>query len=97
MSLQFSGEMQWRREEVLQESPRAVQHLPHNVEGERIIVEDGDPPVEIEAIKKGKRELGSLELPLMDINFTFRNYSQEDMEAFMERFDQHTFRFGGGP
>jgi len=98
MSFQFTREMQWKRGEFLRELPRAIEHLPHRKENdERVVVEYEDRRIEIDAVELDKREMGALELPQMKLTFTFHNFSEDEMKEFMERFDQHTLRVGGGP
>ena len=46
-------------------------------------------------IRPRQRTLGSLDLPVVDVELTFQNYAQADIDAFMVRFHSH-FRRGGG-
>jgi hypothetical protein len=87
--------MQLQREEFLRELPRAVGNLEHQVAGNKVTVKDGDRRVEITLTDEGERHLGSLNLPMERIDFEFIGYTQEEIDAFMERFDQHTLREGG--
>jgi hypothetical protein len=95
MSVKFSREMQLKREEFLRELPKAVGNLEHQVLGNKVTVKDGDRRVEIALTDEGERHLGSLDLPMERIDFEFIGYTQEEIDAFMERFDQHTLREGG--
>jgi hypothetical protein len=95
MSVKFSREMQLKREEFLRELPKAIGYLEHQVSGNRVTVKDGDRRVEIALTDEGERHLGSLDLPMERIDFEFIGYTQEEIDAFMERFDQHTLRAGG--
>lgn len=95
MSVQFSREMTLRRDEFLRELPQAIDHRPHHLEGNRVIVEDGSRRVTIDIIDQGQRELGALELPLERLDFSFEGYDEAEVDNFMARFDAHTLRFGG--
>jgi hypothetical protein len=42
-----------------------------------------------------ERRLGSLRLPIVDVELTFEGYASDEIDAFMARFRAH-FRRGGG-
>lgn len=95
MSIKFSREMQLNRDDFLRELPAAVDQRAHEVVGNKVIVKDGDRRVEITLYDEGVRDMGSLHLPMEQVQFEFIGYSQEEVNAFMKRFDYHMLRMGG--
>ena len=95
MSVKFSREMQLKREVFLRELPQAIGYLEHEISDNKVTVKDGDRRVEIALTDEGERHLGSLDLPMERIDFEFIGYTQKEVDAFMERFDQQTLREGG--
>ena len=94
MSYTMSREMQLGREEFLRELPKAMGGLRYEVSGNRVTARDQNRRLEITMIEEETRELGSLRLPMERIDFDFNGYTDEEVEAFMTRFDRHTLRLG---
>jgi len=62
----------------------------------RVIVYDKNRTVNITVYDEPIRKLGSLELPMEKISFEFDGYSQDDANEFMETYQLHSLRCGGG-
>lgn len=91
----FSRDVQISRKEFLKQLPDAIGNREHEISGNRVIVKDGANRVHITLIDEGDQNLGSLELPMKRVEFDFKGHSQEEIEAFMKEYDEHTLRFGG--
>lgn len=92
---QFSRDVQISRKEFLKQLPAAIGNRQHEISGNRVVVKDGAKHVHITLIDEGAGDLGSLDLPMKKIEFDFRGHSQQEIEAFMKEYDEHTLRFGG--
>jgi len=95
MSIKVSREMQLTRDEFLRELPQTIDQQTYRVSGNKITIQDGSRQVEITLSDEGTRDMGSLHLPMERVEFEFTGYSQEEVETFLERFDQGTQRVGG--
>lgn len=95
MPIKLSREMQLTRGEFLRELPKAIGNLNHQVAGDKVIITDGDRRLEIRLVDEGTLDVGSLHLPMEEVDFEFMGYTQEETDAFMARFDHHTQRTGG--
>ena len=94
MAITFSREMQFSRDELLREIPDAVGNRPHSVDGNQVTVDDGDKTIKIQLTDKGTNDLGSLHLPIEKVDFEFDGHSQQEVDQFMEHFDNATRKFG---
>ena len=56
---------------------------------------DGDKPVRISFHEQPERHIGSLDLPMEKVRFEFPDQSEEEADAFMETYREHTMRTGG--
>jgi hypothetical protein len=94
MSYALSREMQMDRQEFLRELPKAMGDLSYEVVGNKVIAGSRERRIEITMTDEGVRKLGSLNLPMEQIDLDFVGYAQEEIEAFMADFDRHTMRLG---
>ena len=95
MSIKVNRAMQLTRDEFLRELPQTIDQQAYRVNGNKITIQDDSRQVEITLSDEGTRVLGSLELPMERVAFEFSGYSQEEVDTFLERFDQRTQRIGG--
>ena len=95
MSIKVSRTMQLTRDEFLRELPQTIDQQAYRVNGNKITIQDDSRQVEITLSDEGTRDVGSLELPMERVAFEFTGYSQEEVDTFLERFDQRTQRIGG--
>lgn len=95
MSIKVSREMQLDRDEFLRELAKAVDQPQQSITGNKVVVKDGERRVEITLLDEGNRQMGALQLPMERVEFEFIGYSQQEVDAFMERFTQRTMRTGG--
>jgi len=91
----FDREVNITRKEFLRQLPDAIGNLKFDVEGNQVIVKDGDKRVCITVKDEGTGSMGALDTPMKAISFAFDGYSEEEIEAFMDNYDENTMRFGG--
>ena len=96
MSFTQTHETQATLKECLRELTHAIGSHDFEVTGDKIVVRDEGKRVVMDLIYEGDRRLGSLELPMMRINFEFVGYTKDEMDAFMKRLSAHLMRAGGG-
>lgn len=87
--------MQLTHAEFLRELPLACGKCPYEIISDRVIVHDNDKEVQIKITDEPIRHLGSLDLPMEEIEFKFIDYTEEEADRFMEEFRRHTMREGG--
>ncbi len=95
MSLKQSRKLEGNLGETLRELTNALGSYDYEVKGNQIFVDDHGHRVIIDLIYQGDRQLGSLDLPMTQVNYAFEGHSQEEMDAFMSHLSQHTVRTGG--
>lgn len=88
-------EMQCTHAEFLRELPGACGNRPYEIIGDRVIVHDKDQEIQIRIRDEPIRHLGSLNLPMEEINFKFIDYTEDEASRFMEAFEKHIMRLGG--
>ncbi len=95
MSHEFSRKVQLTREEFLRQLPDAAGAMSHHMDGDQIVIEQDEKRIRINLVDLGIEELGSLDLPMQQVNFSFENMGTADIETFMTRWDEHKLRMGG--
>lgn len=88
-------EMQCTHAEFLRELAFACGKRPYEIIGERVIVHDGDREIQIRIRDEPVRHLGSLDLPMEEIQFKFIDFTEDEASRFMEEFERHILRLGG--
>lgn len=91
----FDREVNISRQDFMRQLPDAIGNREFDVEGNHVIVKDGDKRVRITLADEGIEEMGALDMPMKEISFVFDGYSEPEIEAFMDNYDEHTLRFGG--
>lgn len=89
-------EVQIDREEFLRQLPDAIGDYSYEVDGNDIVLSDGDKRVDLKLVDKGEAEVGPMDLPIMQVHFLFENMNDAEARAFMENWDSHKLRMGGG-
>lgn len=89
-------EVQIRRDEVLRQLPDAIGSFTHEVDGDDIVLRDGDKEIELKLVYDGEEHVGPMDLPIHQVHFIFKNMTDEQARAFMETWDAHKMRMGGG-
>ncbi|MEZ5538184.1 MAG: hypothetical protein R3F02_21455 [Thiolinea sp.] len=95
MSFKKTQEVQWTIKEGLRELTHVLAHMNYEVSGNQIIVRDHGKRLVIDLVYEGERHLGSLDLPMTQVNYEFIGYTQEEMGEFMEHLKLHEMRMGG--
>ena len=95
MSFKKSHEMQGTLKECLRELAQALGHCNYEIHGNEVIVRDHGRRLVIELVYEGDRHLGSLNLPMSQLNYEFTGHTKEEMEAFMKHLELHMMRGGG--
>lgn len=91
----FTREVQIHREEFLRQLPGAIEDRPYEVSGDLITVQAGDGTMAILMTDLGARQVGSMMLPMMRLDFAFEGVSDADIDDLMDVYDQRTPRSGG--
>ncbi len=91
----FDREVNISRKEFLRQLPDAIGNREFDIEGNQIIVRDGDKRVRITVMDEGTEKMGALDVPMKEISFAFDGYSEQEIESFMENYDEQTLRVGG--
>ena len=95
MAVALTREAQLTREEFLRQLPDAVGDMTHRVDGNDIVIADGSKLIRIKLTNLGIDEKGSLDLPMQQVDFSFENMTDIEIEDFMTRWDEHKLRMGG--
>ena len=95
MSFKQSHEMQGTLEECLRNLAHALGHCNYEVHGNEVIVRDHGRRLVIELVYEGDRHLGSLKLPMTQLNYEYIGYTKDEMDAFMQHLTLHMMREGG--
>ena len=95
MKLPLRFEMSITRVEFLRLLPAAVGHQAFSVEGGRIEHRDGRRSWSIRLTALPDLRIGLLGLERQRVELAFEGYGEEELAAFMRRFELY-FRRGGG-
>ncbi len=88
-------ETQCSHAEFMQSLPKACGNRPYEIIDNQVIVHDKYKKIRIIVHDEPIRHLGSLDLPMEKAEFVFEDYSEEQADAFMHVYRQHSFRGGG--
>ena len=91
----FTREMGLTREEFFKSLPQAIDHREFTVTNGVVRIQFESRAVTIELGQEKTRSIALLALPYMEVQFTFLDFSVQERERFMERFNLY-FRRGGG-
>ncbi len=92
----FTRDVQIDREEFLRQLPDAVDKRQFEIDGDIISIPEKDGAVHIRITDLGVKEMGELKLPMLRLDFAFQNMRDEDIDAFMDIYEQRTLRGSGG-
>lgn len=95
MGSAFSRKVQLTRDEFLRQLPDAAGSVEHRTEGNDIVIGDGGKLIRIRLTDLGVEELGSMDLPMQQVNISFENMAGSEIDRFMTRWDEHKLRMGG--
>lgn len=89
-------ETQCSHAEFLRNLPAAFDYRPFELTDNQVIVHDRNRAINITIHDEPIRTLGSLKLPMEKLKFVFDGYSEDEADAIMKSYRQHTLRAGGG-
>lgn len=89
-------EVQIRKEEFIRQLPDAIGDFSHSVDGDEIHLRDGNKHIQLKLVEQQDQEVGPMDLPMLQVHFVFENMTDEEARLFMEGWDQHKMRMGGG-
>jgi hypothetical protein len=75
--------------------PQALEWREHTINGSSIRVGDGDQTALIELGPQHERKIASLVLPVTHVDLSLNGFTDEQAQAFVQRFDR-TYQRGGG-
>jgi hypothetical protein len=91
----FARQMGLTHAEFFRILPPVVAGIVHRVEERAVHIEDGPRRASLILGPEGERRLGAMRLPGFALRFAFSGYRQDQVDAFMARFDT-CFHRGGG-
>ena len=91
----FTREMGLTHADFFRILPSAIDHHPFHSHDRRVEIDYGGRSVQIELGDEKIRGIALLQLPYIEMSFTFDGFSDAQRKAFMDRFDLY-FRRGGG-
>ena len=95
MTVTQTHEMEGTVEQCAGMIKKALDGYDYEATDNRITVREGEKQLVIDLIDKGERELGSLELPMTRVDYTFDGYSQDEADRMVEdRLAPHMMRIG---
>ncbi len=89
-------ETQCTHAEFLEGLPKACGNRPYEIIGNKVIVHDADRQIRITIHDEPVRKLGSLALPMEDVEFEFIDFTENEADEFMKVYRMHSMRAGGG-
>jgi len=81
--------------ELFRRLPAAIGSRDYQVVDDTIFLQENDRSIEIRYSAEAVRRLGAMRLPVTRLNFRFDGYGEDEIDAFLSRFDLY-FRRGGG-
>ena len=84
------------RDEFERQLPGAVDNRPFTIVGDLVTVPEGHGQVRIRLADLGIKQLGQLDLPMMRLDFSFHELTDNEIDSFMDGYDRRTLRGGGG-
>lgn len=91
----FTRELGLTYAEFYRSLPPAIDHHAFTVENDRVQIDYGARTVSIELGPQQHRKIASLQLPFVEVRFTFTGFGEVERRAFMARFER-SFQRGGG-
>ncbi|MGB1547670.1 MAG: hypothetical protein ACPHIA_03955 [Alphaproteobacteria bacterium] len=86
----------YSHKELIRAVPKVFEPLPVKVEGTRLVADNGEKKITLDLGPEKTRKLGaSLQMQDTEITFTFRGYTEEEVDVFMKYFVLRTQRGGG--
>lgn len=95
MAAALSRQVQLTRIEFLRELPGAVGNMKYRVSGDEVTIEEGTRCIRIHLTDLGVEEKGELDLPMQQVDFSFENMTDIEIQDFMSRWDEYKLRMGG--
>ena len=91
----FTRELGLTHTEFYRSLPPAIEHHPYTAKDHRVEIDYGSRTVVIELGPQQYRKIASLQLPFVEVRFTFIGFGPGDRRTFMARFER-SFQRGGG-
>ena len=91
----FTRELGLTHTEFFRSLPPAISPRTFTVDDDVVRIDDKGRTVTIRLGPQQHRSIASLQLPFLQVTFTFSGYATSEREAFMERFERY-FQRGGG-
>ena len=89
-------EVQTSVSQYLREIPGALGHMDYEIRGNSVLGHSDQGTVVINLTYEGERHLGSLDLPLTQVEIMCIGYTDEQAASFMKHYDAAMLRAGGG-
>ena len=93
----FKRDMGYSATDFFRILPSAIKDYTHRVEANRVTVNGAGKDQSVRLVVKSlpDREIGMIRIPRIEVEFSFRNFSEKERKEFMENFDR-SYQRGGG-
>ncbi len=95
MPANFTREMGLTHREFFRLLPAALEGRPFSASESVVGVEEGSSRITITLEPQGERRIALLRIPFTRVTFDFSGYIEDEINAFMKRFERHYQRGGG--
>lgn len=93
--IEYTREMAGEHRDFFRILPKAMDGVPHEVDGTTVHARIGEGTLRIEVGPERMRRIALLALPYAEVSFTFRGVPEARQQAFKRRFDL-SYQRGGG-
>jgi hypothetical protein len=95
MTKTITYEVQTTLDAYLKELTRAIGHMDYEIRGNRVVAHSPEGTVVINLTYEGKRHLGSLNLPMTNVEIAMVGFTDDAAQAFLKHYDECMLRTGG--
>ena len=83
------------RSDLFRALPSIFEQKPFEIKNDVIVSHDDQGLINIKIAKEGIRNLASMKVPRLELDFIFENYEKDQVDCFMERFSLYLHKGGG--
>jgi len=91
----FSKEMGITRDDLYRALPSIFEQQPYEIKENLLISENDQGRLTIKIVKEDFRKLASMKVPRLLLDFSFEDYTKDQIKNFTERFLLHLHKGGG--
>ena len=91
----FSKEMGISRSDLIRALPSIFGQQSFEIKNDVIVSNHNQACIKIKITNEGTRNLASMKVPRLKLEFIFKNYEKDNIDLFMERFLLYLHKGGG--